>query len=254
MLERELPGPVPGLAAGDMTGPAAALRRDGFVLLPAEAARGLLGPTGAADPAAWAEFAASWNDMPLDQYMADGGRYRRRRHAVFAARAGQPGLPRQPAAPHYQAVRHNALNGGIARHFDPVPEAISQGATFQGLLAWCRALFDSLTPDADWHVEAHQFRIEALPGAPGLPTPEGVHRDGVDWVMVLLVTRNNVASGVTSIQTPEGQSLGSFTLTRPFDAVLVDDHRVLHGVTAVQPIDPAAPAWRDVLVLTFRRA
>jgi hypothetical protein len=27
---------------------------------------------------------------------------------------------------------------------------------------------------------------------------------------------------------------------------------VWHGVTPVQPMDPAAPAHRDVLVLTFR--
>ncbi len=26
----------------------------------------------------WQQFSASWNDMPLDEYMADGGRYRRR--------------------------------------------------------------------------------------------------------------------------------------------------------------------------------
>ena len=47
--------------------------------------------------------------------------------------------------------------------------------------------------------------------------------------------------------------LGSFTLEAPMDAALVDDHRVFHGVTAVQPLDPAQPAHRDVLVLTFRR-
>ena len=33
---------------------------------------------------------------------------------------------------------------------------------------------------------------------------------------------------------------------------LVDDARVFHGVTAVQPLDPAKPAHRDVLVATWR--
>jgi hypothetical protein len=32
----------------------------------------------------------------------------------------------------------------------------------------------------------------------------------------------------------------------------VDDGRVFHGVTAIEPIDPDAPAYRDVLVATFR--
>jgi len=33
----------------------------------------------------------------------------------------------------------------------------------------------------------------------------------------------------------------------------VDDDRVYHGVTPVTPLDPAEPAYRDVLVATFRR-
>jgi hypothetical protein len=106
---------------------------------------------------------------------------------------------------------------------------------------------------AGWHIEAHQFRIEAAPGAAGLPTPEGMHRDGVDYVLVLLVERSNIDSGTTLIgEGTEGFS-SSFTLTEPFDAALVDDHRAYHGVTPVQAIDAQLPAHRDVLVVTFRR-
>jgi hypothetical protein len=104
-----------------------------------------------------------------------------------------------------------------------------------------------------WHVEIHQFRITARPGEEGRPTPEGMHRDGVDYVLVLLVNRVNVASGVTSIHDNERRQLDSFTLTQPLDAALVDDQRVYHGVTPVEPIDPDQPSYRDVLVVTFRR-
>ncbi|HTR17943.1 MAG TPA: 2OG-Fe dioxygenase family protein, partial [Acetobacteraceae bacterium] len=38
----------------------------------------------------------------------------------------------------------------------------------------------------------------------------------------------------------------------PLEAALVDDSRVYHGVTPVLPLDPARPAFRDVLVVTFR--
>jgi hypothetical protein len=100
----------------------------------------------------------------------------------------------------------------------------------------------------------HQFRIEARAGEAGRPTPEGAHRDGVDWVLVMLVARENVAAGVTDIFDPAGGALGSFTLLEPFDAVFIDDHRVFHGVTAIEPVDPTRPAFRDVLVTTFRRS
>ena len=87
-----------------------------------------------------------------------------------------------------------------------------------------------------------------------IATPEGMHRDGVDYVLVLLVGRRNIQSGVTSIQGTDGRNLGSFTLAEACDAAWVDDHRVMHGVTPVEPIDPAQPGFRDVLVVTFRDA
>jgi len=125
------------------------------------------------------------------------------------------------------------------------------------ILATCYGLFDRLTPPAlrpvSWHVEVHQFRIEARTGEEGRPTPEGMHRDGVDWVLVLLVSRVNIASGETSIGDLAMQPLGSFTLTDALDSAVTDDNRVYHGVTPVTPLDPTRPGHRDVLVVTFRR-
>jgi hypothetical protein len=172
---------------------------------------------------------------------------------VFAA---QPdgGVLRQPHQPHFQAIDYNPLNGGIARWFEPVEAAIGASASMTAVLNFCRALFESLAGGAaSWHIETHQFRIEARSGEQGRPTPEGLHRDGVDYVLVLLVGRRNIASGVTSINRLTGEPLGHFTLTDPFDSALVDDTRVAHGVTPVEPIDPSQPAYRDVLVVTFRK-
>jgi hypothetical protein len=202
----------------------------------------------------WPDFASSWEDLGLDVYMADGGRYRRRRFAAFSAGGGLG--TRKPHQPHYQSRDHNPLNGGVERWFMPVAESVSANAFTRGILGFCTSLFDLTSGgavSAPWHVEMHQFRIEATPCGTGLPTPEGPHRDGVDWVCVMLVNRINVASGVTQIFSPDGRPLGEFTLTNPLDAVFLDDRRVLHGVTPISLVDPAARACRDVLVLTYRR-
>ena len=226
------------------------LLREGHVFLPGTVLRPLLEAPGALT--GWPDFAASWNDMPLDRHMADGGRYRRRRHAVFTV--GETGIERQPHQPHYQLVEYNPLNGGVERWFEPLGTTAAIGDCLQRVLHFCRQTFGALAPEVrNWRVEVHQFRIEAHRDMQGLPTPEGVHRDGVDYVLVLLVCRHNIASGVTTIHAPDGRSLGSFTLTHPFDATLIDDARVFHGVTAVEALDPAQAAWRDVLVVTFRR-
>ena len=202
----------------------------------------------------WPAFAASWNDLETDEYMADGGRYRRRRYACYSI-AGAA-IARQPHRPHYQSRGYNALNGGVDRWFTPVADEVGGHPLLTRLLEKLSAVFAAAAgiPPAtpSWLVEMHQFRIEADPQRAGLPTPEGMHRDGVDWVAVTLIGRHNVSGGVTAVADQARRPLGSFTLETPLDTVLLDDHRVWHGVTPVQPLDPAVPAHRDVLVLTFR--
>src|SRR5262245_9219422 len=228
----------------------AAIAGDGFAFVESSSMRELLVPFG--ELSDWRQFADSWNDLALDTHMADGGRYRRRRYAAFAVEP-DGSIIRRPHQPHFQAIDYNPLNGGIARWFEPIRTEIGSGPSMRTLLAYCQMLFGSLAPDKEgWQIEVHQFRIEARPGERGRPTPEGLHRDGVDYVLVLLVDRRNIASGMTSIHTLDGKPLGHFTLTNPFDAALVDDTRVAHGVTPVEPIDPTQPAYRDVLVVTFK--
>jgi hypothetical protein len=227
------------------------VEEDGYVFVAGAAMRAQLERHGVLSD--WPAFADSWNDLAVDTYMADRGRYRRRRHAVFAIDGDSAAVP-MPHQPHYQAIAYNPLNGGIARWFEPILPQFVDGASLTTILAFCRTLFGELAPSVRrWHIEVHQFRIEARTGEDGQPTPEGVHRDGVDFVLVLLVRRHNIVSGTTTIHAPDRRLLGAFTLTEPFDAALVDDARVCHGVTPVQPYDARSPAYRDVLVVTFRR-
>jgi hypothetical protein len=228
------------------------VNRDGFAFVHAAEMRGVLEGAGLRD---WEAFAKSWDDLGVDTYMADGGRYRRRRFAVFRATA--EAITGKPHQPHYQSRDYNPLNGDVERWFDPVKPEIAGHPALRAVLDTCFRLFHGLTPAAtrplSWHVEIHQFRIEANAAEAGQPTPEGMHRDGVDWVLVLLIGRVNIRSGETTIADQRRHPLGSFTLTDPLDAAVTDDNRVHHGVTAVTPLDPAQPGHRDVLVVTFRR-
>jgi hypothetical protein len=239
-----------GSMTGDISVIAEAIRTAGFGFAPAARFRALLPPAALAE---WPSFAAFWEDLGVDSYMADGGRYRRRRFAAFAVSA--KGVVRKAHQPHYQSRDYNLLNGGIERWFEPVTAAVAAHPVTCSLLAAGRKVFDALAPGPDraqaWHVELHQFRIEARAGQIGEPTPEGVHRDGVDFVLVALVSRKNVASGVTSIYGLDRRHLGDFTLTDPLDAVFLQDSRVFHGVTAIDALEPNHLAHRDVAVITF---
>ncbi|HTM81983.1 2OG-Fe dioxygenase family protein [Asticcacaulis sp.] len=225
------------------------LDADGHIFAPRAVMKAHLPKTFAGG---WPALAAAWNDLGPDRFMADGGRYRKRRHAVFSLSRGV--FTREAHQPHYQSRDYNLLNGGVQRWFDPVTPETAANPAFTALLDLCRDLFlDGADLTADWRVEIHQFRIEPAPGETGQPTPEGMHRDGVDWVAVILIDRLNVGEGVTAICGPGRQPLGAFTLTDPLDAVFLDDHRVLHGVTPIHRLSPAQPGHRDVLVVTFQR-
>jgi hypothetical protein len=227
---------------------AEAIASRGFVLLDAPVAREWL--CGGLPQAQLTAFADSWNHLPLDEYMADGGRYRRRRHAVYVAESGV--LLRQPNQPHYQSLAHNPLNGGIARWFGEMAADIADGPLLRSAIGTLVSVSDRLRGSPGrWRVEAHQFRIEARAGEAGQPTPEGMHRDGVDLVLVMLIARQNAAHGTTTIADAAGAPLVRVQLSHPLEAMILDDTRTRHGVSPIEPVDRARPAIRDALVVTL---
>jgi len=192
-----------------------------------------------------------WDDLPADAHLRDGGRYRRRRHGCFEVDAS--GVRAVAHRAHWQPLEYNALHGGFERWFEPIAPALIAQPVWTRLLAGLGAMFDRVRPGAaPWSVEAHLFRIDTAGGI-GRPTPEGAHRDGVDFVAVVLVARTGVKGGETRVFDAHGPSGIRFTLSEPWTAVLLDDARVIHESTPIQPVVPGSDGHRDTLVLTYRR-
>jgi len=192
----------------------------------------------------------SWEDLPEDHYLRDGGRYRKRRHACFVVEGGEVEVV--PHRAHWQSEDYNALHGGMQRWFKPVSKTVLASDAWDGLLASLAHLFSGLRQDVErWHVEAHQFRIDTADGI-GRPTPEGAHRDGVDFVAVFLVAREGITGGETRVFDAAGPAGQRFTLTEPWSLLLLDDARVIHESTPIQPVVAGTAGHRDTLVLTYR--
>ncbi|WKB54034.1 2OG-Fe dioxygenase family protein [Eleftheria terrae] len=223
-----------------------ALREHGHAVLAPEALAGWLD----CEPAALQALRPSWDRLPPDAYLRDGGRYRRRRHSCFLVEPGALPAP-VPHRAHWQPVEYNALHGGLERWFEPMePEVVAQPA-WQALLRQLAQACSALRPEAGpWFVEAHQFRIDTTDGI-GRPTPEGAHRDGVDFVAVLLVDRVGVKGGETRVFEAQGPRGIRFTMERPWTLLLLDDARVIHETTPIQPLVPGS-GHRDTLVVTLR--
>ena len=235
--------PPPAVAAHRLVGE---LRDAGYAVLDAA---GFAAWTGVGLDAANA-WQASWDELPRDPYLRDGGRYRSRRHACFVVEGDRV----EPVAhrAHWQPVEYNALHGGIERWFEPMAPALVGDAAWRRLLARLGAAADAVRGAERWHVEAHQFRIDTSDRI-GRPTPEGAHRDGVDFVAVLLVARGGVKGGETRVFEAAGRHGVRFTMTEPWSMLMLDDARVIHETTPIQPLDPAVVGRRDTLVVTLRK-
>ena len=191
----------------------------------------------------------SWGDLPSDNYLKDGGRYRRRRHSSYRVTGTR--LEQVPHRAHWQPVSYNALHGGMERWFEPVEPVVSASEAWQRLLIATAAVATGLRGEQPWYLEAHQFRIDTTDGI-GRPTPEGAHRDGVDLVVVFMVGRHLIKGGESRVFAADGPQGQRFTLTQPWSVLLLDDTRVIHETTPIQPLAPDQVGWRDTLVLTCR--
>lgn len=199
----------------------------------------------------WDDFARSWNDLKEDRYMADGGKYRERRHTTLSAFPSSCVWVKEPHQPHYQSLHYNGLNGDVARHYEPIQDEIANNRAFKSVINLGCEIFGRLSPFHMWHIEAHQFRIKASVQIPGSPTPEGIHRDGVNYVLMMLIDRENVTGGKTTVYNAEKNKIDEITLTRPKSIALVNDERTYHGVSPIYLDDVNKQGYRDMLVVTF---
>ena len=224
-----------------------ALREHGHAVLDAAGLHAMLGAArGALDT-----WPAHWDHLPPDAHLRDGGRYRQRRHGCFVVEGSS--VRAVPHRAHWQPLEYNALHGGIERWFEPLEPALTAEPLWPRLLAMLAARASALRGTQTWFVEAHPFRIDtAGEGGIGRPTPEGAHRDGVDLVAVLLVARESVKGGETRVFDANGPAGLRFTMTEPWTTLLLDDARVIHETTPIQPLDATQRGHRDTLVITLR--
>ena len=224
----------------------ATLKQQGFALLPA-ADVAALSKCSLADLHALNE---SWARLGIDKYLKDGGKYRSRRHGSCVVSGSYIKAAEHRA--HWQPLEYNALHGGMERWFEPLEDATFSGA-LRAVLAWLGSLSSALRGSQDWFTEVHQFRIDTAGGI-GRPTPEGAHRDGVDLVAVFMVARERVKGGETRVFEADAPGGQRFTLTEPWSVLLLDDARMIHETTPIQPLGEANElrGYRDTLVVTLR--
>ncbi|KAH7097039.1 2OG-Fe dioxygenase-domain-containing protein, partial [Auriculariales sp. MPI-PUGE-AT-0066] len=203
----------------------------------------------------WRQLSASWSNLLQDTYMGDGGKYRSRRYATFGWRSDQQNLIRMPHMPLFQTIDVNTLNGGKTRWFAPVEESTVTNGVFHNIISQAVSVFTHREIQegrtADWFIEVDQMRIVAQPHAVGNPTPEGIHTDGTDYFLAMIVDRKNITGGRTTIYNGNREPMFETTLRLPSSAVFVNDREdSMHDVSPIACCGGEA-GYRDVMILSF---
>ncbi|GGQ54501.1 MULTISPECIES: 2OG-Fe dioxygenase family protein [Streptomyces] len=196
-------------------------------------------------------LAASYDDLPADPYLPDGGNYRYRRHTRYTWRPATGELLVADNPGYFQTVENNAFAGGQWRKYEELTDEVREGAFLTALIDFNVGRLP-LPEVEQWAVQVHCVRIVARDDAQGRPTPEGVHRDGCTYVSLHMVNRHNISGGRTSVYTPEHELITEKVFTDCLDSFFGDDPRVRHGVADVSVADPSlGEGTRDMLLMSY---
>ena len=197
----------------------------------------------------WSQFSSHWENLVPDSYAAELGLRRLRRYGLYSFVDGV--ATPMPNDVFIQPQNSNPLYVDRDRHFEPLTEVFADDPLLTRLLVLLGRFANALDDVPAWVVKVHPFRVVASADGEGQPTPEGLHRDGVTLVTSLLIRRSNAIGGESSVFDSTGRHLLTTTLAESGTLLLGDDRHTVHGVSPIRPADPAQPARRDVLVITF---
>lgn len=189
------------------------------------------------------EITQSFNDLDRDDYFTSGTRKRRFAQYKLFHSDGAWNLQKLPLRPFLQPKENNPLAGGILRYFRGVKVDVTPFLT---------KAIDVIKPDTtiDWQINVHQYRVEAKPGVPGTPVPEGPHRDGAHYILMLCIRRDNVIGGETTLFDDNKVPIFRETLQEG-EAVIIDDTRLFHDASQVQVQDSGTDGHRDIFAIGF---
>jgi hypothetical protein len=193
------------------------------------------------------EVLDSYDNLPLDVYMGNQTRYKRFSQYKLDHTSDAWTFELLSHRSYSQSRQYNTVAGGIMREYEPLQ------ADF---VPYVHAAAANLPLDRSesWQVNVHQNRSRATEAKAGLITPEGVHKDGHEYVAILVFSRHNVTGGEMRLWKALDSSEPFWRGTvQPGQAALLDDRAVAHDVTDLHPATPGQEGHRDIIIAAFSR-
>lgn len=187
-------------------------------------------------------FRQFFTNLPTDPYIK--GNYRFRRLSRFVVSGNE--LIKLPHGYLFQSKQYNSLVGDVKREFAELDNALIELNNFRKLVL---AFSDSCKLHPEAEIGVHQIRTTCSPNNYGSPAPEGIHRDGTDFIGIFSVNRKAIQGGETHLYMGKKEKPVFSKILNPGELLLVNDHEFLHFTTPIEPTS-SEQGIRDVFVLT----
>ena len=197
-------------------------------------------------------YAESFHHLGPDLHhpAEQGGRTRRlaQYHATYDPKTRKAEITKLRTQLYLQGET-NKLLGHVAREFhtveDDLKPYIAHGFTLVDQ-NWSLSDYDK-----EWLIHCHEIRVHAHSGVKGIPVPEGIHKDGAEFVLMGCVAREGVKGGISHIyDDQEMPPIFGVTLMAG-EAILVSDRDVFHMVSPL--IAENGQGYRDMILMGFHK-
>ncbi len=181
-----------------------------------------------------------FNNIPKDPYIPEGYRYK----SLARCRIKGNIIEKQPHTPLFQNKNINSVNGGLVRVY---PEIDNLDAAKEAILLFT----NTFQIDYSYEILVQAQRTKCNNKNPGITTPEGFHRDAIDFLAIFCVNKDNIIGAETQLKDNQGNIVFRKVL-EPGEMLLVDDSKLLHYTSAINVKYPELDTFgfRDVLIIS----
>lgn len=181
-----------------------------------------------------------FHNIPKDPYIQEGYRYK----SLARCRVKENIIEKQPHAPLYQDKTINPVNGGLVRVY---PEIDNLNFAKEAILLFA----NTFKIDYSYEILVQAQRTKCNNKSEGITTPEGFHRDDIDFLAILCVNRYNILGSETQLKDYQGNVVFKKVLD-PGEILLIDDSKLLHYTSPITLKNSTLDhfGFRDVLILS----
>ncbi|OAV01457.1 MULTISPECIES: 2OG-Fe dioxygenase family protein [Moraxella] len=170
-------------------------------------------------------------------------------------------------------IRHDS---GKIRYFVGLEEQLTRNLAFQGMLKVKNHIISNIDilarknldySSVNWVTTVFHLRTITQEGLLGEPALEGVHSDGVDHTMTIMLGHYNMTensaitnihsnlekSGICFEETKNENLVNSMRHKKFLDSLLIKDNEFKHSLSPVFQINPTERATRDMLIFFTRK-